>query len=369
MTTDRSGHIIELQSLRGVAAVAVMIGHALDYYASPTWFRHLAWVANGRGAVVVFFVLSGYVLTRALRNTPLDRAGVLRFYVQRAFRIYPAIWAASAVGLWYLAVLHWRIPVPGISDGVARQFRADRMDALHIAASLAGMLAFILPQLWSIFVEIIGSVAMPGIAALTRRGRRWTLGLLAAVVLASYAIGQHTYYYVGLYFMDFVVGAALVAPGEAVVRRLRAAPARLLVAVGLAALALTQFLPGDYYDPSAHLVESALAAGIIALLVFARQRVAVLASRALVFLGDVSYSLYLLHYVVLCTLAKLFTLAGLDVAPIPRCLLLAAATCLLTVPLAWLSFTYVEKPGVRLGKIVLARWSARPAGIALAARR
>ena len=64
LSYDQQGHIVELQSLRGIAACAVMIGHALVYYETPDWFRDIALLANGRAAVVIFFVLSGYVLTR-----------------------------------------------------------------------------------------------------------------------------------------------------------------------------------------------------------------------------------------------------------------------------------------------------------------
>ncbi len=363
VTADRSGHVVELQSLRGLAAAAVMIGHSLDYYATPGWFRHLALLFNGRAAVVVFFVLSGYVLTRSLRQHPITRAAAWRFYIQRIFRIYPAIWAASVLGLAYLVGLHWRIAEQGLSDGVLREFRPDRMDALHIVASFAGMLAFILPQLWSIFVEIIGSAAMPLIALVTLRGHRATAAMLTIAVCASYLIGQQTYYYVGLYFMDFVVGAALAVPGRAA-WLMAGAPAGWLVPIMLIALSLTQFLPTNYYDPSAHLVESALAAGTIALLLYPRRRVALLASPPMVFLGDTSYSVYLLHYVVLCTLAKIFVVLAIPRALPPNqialSVLIAACTAALTMPLAALFYRHVEKPGIALGKLVLARSGAWP---------
>ena len=103
-TTD---HIVELQSLRGIAASIVMVGHALIYYDNPSWFYAFALAFNGRSAVVVFFVLSGYVLTRSLWNARFDKVTVVRFYIQRFFRIYPAIWIASTLGLVYLFALHW----------------------------------------------------------------------------------------------------------------------------------------------------------------------------------------------------------------------------------------------------------------------
>ena len=86
---DRSGHIVELQSLRGIAATAVLFGHVIGYYTIPDWLVILGKFSNGRAAVVVFFVLSGYVLTRSLRSSNFDLGAVTRFYVQRWFRIYP----------------------------------------------------------------------------------------------------------------------------------------------------------------------------------------------------------------------------------------------------------------------------------------
>jgi peptidoglycan/LPS O-acetylase OafA/YrhL len=362
-TTDRSGHIVELQSLRGIAATAVAVGHALNYYATPDWFRHAAYVFNGRAAVVVFFVLSGYVLTRSQRRSTFDTPSIVRFYIQRLFRIYPAIWAASVLGLLYLFLLHWRIPVPNAGGLVRSQFRTDRMDVLHIVASLAGMLAFILPQLWSIFVEIVASAALPLIAFFAFHRRAWFIGAFLFALLASYAIGKHTYYLLGLYFVDFVAGAALAMPGSPAKRIFSNAPAPLVVGGGLILLALTLYIPLEYYDPTAQLIEMTLAATVIATLVYAKRRVAILASRPLVFLGDISYSFYLLHYVVLCTLAKgaavLQAGLGVELDTITLSILVAGLTILLTTPLAWLSFTYVEKPGVRLGKALLGRLPAR----------
>ena len=111
--------------------------------------------------MVVFFVLSGYVLTRGLQRTSFDQDAILRFYLQRLFRIYPALWTASGLGLVYIFALHWQILVPHEGAMIRSEFRADRFDALHIIASLAGMTTFILPQLWTIFVELMGRLLCP----------------------------------------------------------------------------------------------------------------------------------------------------------------------------------------------------------------
>lgn len=344
---EKSGHIVELQSLRGIAATAVMVGHALVYYDTPAWFHQLATLANGRAAVVVFFVLSGYVLTRSLRNAEFDGPTVLRFYVQRVFRIYPAIWAASGLSLIYIFTLHWQIPVEQPGELILHAFRADRFDALHIIVSLAAMTTFVLPQLWTIFVELVASIAMPGIAFVAYRRKGWFPCMLAIALIISFAI-PNTYYHVTMYFMDFIVGAGLAMEGNT--RMFASIPARSVVSLGLVVLACTQFLPLEYWSPTINLTETIVATLIIGSLIGANTRIALLRSRFLLLIGDVSFSIYLLHFVVLCTLAKVFALIGLRLDTIVMSVLLAIGTCVVTVPLAWLCFTYVEKPGMQLGK-------------------
>jgi peptidoglycan/LPS O-acetylase OafA/YrhL len=343
------GQIVELQSLRGIAATAVMIGHALVYYDTSEWFYGLARLFNGRAAVVVFFVLSGYVLTRSLRNSQFDQDSIRRFYIQRAFRIYPAIWMASGLGLIYIFFLHWQIPVEHVGSLVRSEFRIDRFDALHIVASLAAMTTFIIPQLWTIFIEIVASIALPGIAFVTLHRQGWYPWMLTIAILISLAY-PNSYYHVTMYFMDFVIGAALAIPDMAH-RLFSKAPANRLVFGCLAALACTQFLPGAYYNPFVHLGETILAATVIGLVIGAKERVEWLASPILLFIGDISFSIYLLHYVVLCTIAKMFVILPLNVNTLS--ILLAVATCVITVPLAWLNYIYIEKPGIQLGKISL----------------
>jgi len=347
---DRSGHIVELQSLRGIAATAVLFGHVIGYYSIPDWLGDIGKLSNGRAAVVIFFVLSGYVLTRSLRASTFDLPAVARFYWQRWFRIYPAIWPASLLGLGYLVMLHWQIPVDNIGPSFGRYFRTDRYDSLHIIGSFAGVQAFLLPQLWSIFVEIVASIAMPGIAFVALHRPRWMPQLLIIAAVVSFAI-QHSPYDICLYFMDFIVGAALA------MHLLPAVPFPWLVPVCLVALSATLFLPLSYVSPTAHLVETFFSAMVISVLI--STPIFWLRSRFMKFIGDISYSIYLLHFVVFCFIAKVFALAQLNLNTVAMTVLLAGATYAVTIPLAWLSYEYVERPGVGLGKAILNRYSAK----------
>jgi peptidoglycan/LPS O-acetylase OafA/YrhL len=359
-----SGQITELQSLRGIAAATVMIGHCLISYGPSALLIGLSELLNGRAAVAVFFVLSGYVLTCSLQRGRFDRDAILGFYVRRGFRLYPAIWVASAFGLAYLFALHWQIPPDRAGPLIQQSFRADRFDTLHIVTSIAGLTTFIIPQLWTIFIEIVASIAMPGIAFVALYRRHWFPCVLGVALLASLTI-PNTYYHVTLYLIDFVVGAGLAIPGLAM-RLFQNAPARLLVSLGLVMLACTRFLPLDYWGPTANLLELAAATLIIGALIGANEKVYLFRSRVLRFLGDISYSLYLLHFVVLCTVVKLFTLlqwaSGTSVSIYVLAVLATCVTSTITIILAWLSYVYVEEPGIKLGKRLL-RFLGRPRGL------
>lgn len=361
--TAKQHHIVELQSLRGVAAVAVMLGHAANYFATPTWFPEAAKIFNGRAAVVLFFVLSGFVLTKSLKGSEALRPPALvTFYIRRFARIYPAVWVISTLSLAYLVLLHWRVPIPDTSVSFRERFPIERMDALHIAASYAAMLAFLLPQLWSIFVEIVASLAVPfiGVAAM-QRGRKLFWLFAAAALLASFTIGPKTYYLLGLYMVDFFIGAWLATAGRdfaAFNERLRPNAGLIFTALCVA-ISLTQFLPTDYYSPAAALVEAALACAMISILVYCRGEIRWLNSKFALFIGDISYSIYLVHYLVICLIGKLIGVlelqAGAQLPGIPKSLLLMAATAAVTIPLSALLYRWVEMPGMRFGKWASAR--------------
>lgn len=368
--TAKQHHIVELQSLRGVAAVAVMLGHAANYFVTPDWFPEAAKIFNGRAAVVLFFVLSGFVLTKSLKgNEALRPPALLTFYIRRFARIYPAVWVVSTLSLAYLVFLHWRFPIPDTSAFFRTRFQIERMDALHIVASYAAMLAFLLPQLWSIFVEIIASFAVPfiGVAAM-QKGRKLFWLFAAAALLASFTIGPKTYYLLGLYLVDFFIGAWLATTGRefaALNERLRP-HANLIFSALCIAICFTQFLPTDYYSPVAALVEAAMACTMISILVHCRGEVRWLNSKLALFIGDISYSIYLVHYLVICLIGKAIGLlelqAGVQLPGIPKSLLLMAATVAVTIPLSALLYRWVEMPGMRFGKWASARVVGLPTG-------
>src|SRR3954462_8768588 len=80
-----SGQITELQSLRGIAAATVMIGHCLISYGPSALLIGLSELLTGRSEVAGFFVPRGYGVTCPLQRRRFNPDAVLGFYVRRGF--------------------------------------------------------------------------------------------------------------------------------------------------------------------------------------------------------------------------------------------------------------------------------------------
>src|SRR6266446_1662060 len=114
MTNGR--FVPSLESARGLAALTVCLFHASEMY-----FQGAVVVAkntaggtllNGHGAVILFFVLSGYVLRASLEKKIKSRTLALAvdFLIARFFRLFPIIIASVALFLCVAWVVHGRQP-------------------------------------------------------------------------------------------------------------------------------------------------------------------------------------------------------------------------------------------------------------------
>ena len=355
-------YVADLQSLRGFAALVVLLRHCTNYYIYP----HKVWterLLNAHAAVVLFFVLSGYVLSLSLNKERISGKSALRFYVRRIFRIYPALFAVCAFAFVALLFVHGRQSPPTVAPGWLDEIRDRDISVAKTIAAFFGVGTSLPVPLWTLFVELVGSLLMPGIVFVFARGRRAAFLLTGFLLAFSLIYGQHTRLWVGEYLVDFALGASItmIAP---VFLWLGATPsrARISALTSCAVLAFGRLLgPWDftnhYHAPIPSTIEAFSAMCLIGTIVLGTTHFPILRHRLSIFLGDISYSLYLLHASVLVFVAGF----GQEVFKIPlfttnatlATLSLAFFTLLITIPLATLSYRYIELPGIELGKRVL----------------
>ncbi len=376
MTDHAADRLTELDALRGVAALLVLACHAGQIVPHELAFlpgrvQHVLFhltplrvVEFGRPAVLFFFVLSGYVLTRALmlRGSP----GVLAYAVQRSLRLaLPVIGAVLASALLGLLLAGRAPPVEwGMSPIFAwpEPLSAGRVAAEALLLPPDGELATN-EALWSLVHEWRLSLLLP--LVLLFRGRlaafaaavaaaTW-LGLVAGAAMDRAILGAHLTGSVAatLYFTAAIgTGAAmalLLGPGVPfLVRGTRA---------GFAALVLIAFSTAS--DLAAY-------AGSALLILLARQPgrfQAVLRRAPLQWLGRRSFSLYLVHLPVLMAAIHLLW----DRLPKPGIAAVGVAASLLA---AALFHPLVEAPARRLARRAEAAISSRrEAGSARAGAR
>lgn len=111
--------VIELESVRGVAALLVFLSHVPNWYGP---FHQIAFIRNGGLMVELFFVLSGFVIFSTYGARIATFRDVVRFQFLRFGRLYPVhlTFLLLFVGFEFLKLLFIKNPVsPPFADGIA----------------------------------------------------------------------------------------------------------------------------------------------------------------------------------------------------------------------------------------------------------
>jgi peptidoglycan/LPS O-acetylase OafA/YrhL len=286
--------ISELESLRGLAALLVVFFHV------PTWnsFLNVRIISNGYLMVELFFVLSGFVICNAYCNNIKTTRDLMRFQFLRFGRLYPVHLLFLLIFLLievakYIAQFRFDIVSPN-----SQPFRENNFTALiqHIfliqAIGPAGRpVTFNIPA-WSISVEFYTYLIFGCVVLLSRKGYQYfvfSLIAIASVVLLVSAAGFG--------FEDMLRGLAGFFIGcltAVAVKNLTLKVSRFAsVLLFLAIIAFLQFKPHKAYDVAIYF----LTAGLIGALVLQKNGLlnSVLRLKIFVWLGSISYSLYMSH--------------------------------------------------------------------------
>lgn len=347
-----------LESFRGLAALSVVIHHAFMYVRyEPSigkYFRSIEAVFYGHGAVLSFFVLSGYVLGQSLRRQKTSNPRVYMAYViKRCFRILPAF--AVSIAFCYLLFRFfnlWRFPTNVSSSSYLNNYNFIP-NASTFIKSLTLQNYHLNPVAWTLVPELICSFLLPILHAMSnsKTARCLLLFALAAswVVfrnsshpLAS-AISFSWVFYVG-YLIPLIHGNTW----ELFKRHSWLVPMIAIPAI-VVCLLVPHFGHNEMIYTIAITIIIALMAGLPKHKLFS-----ILDFPVARFVGKISYSLYLLHFPISYSLAGLmFYIFASDTIyknSILFSILLAAGSVLMTLPFSIMLFTYIEKPFVDRGK-------------------
>jgi peptidoglycan/LPS O-acetylase OafA/YrhL len=362
-----------LDAVRGIAALIVVFHHCLLIF--PVWSDvalhnvyptppaaivghppfSLLW--NGSAAVNVFFVLSGFVL--ALLFLRPNAPGYPAFVVKRICRIYLPYIAVIAIAMLLMTAtaphnapelsewihLSWTGPVTGplVASHLLMLSRENTVDN----------------PAWSLFIEMRYSLVFPLIMFFVIRLKGPILVALLFLSLAAIPFLdriEHIPLVNSLRYTFLFVGGAVLAKYKSPVREWF----QNLSSFSRIALGVTSLACVDAFGSVSQLPSSALAAVtpqfgallLLATVVGSRKIHRFLVKKPLLWLGRISYSLYLSHVVLLLTLV--WTLH----TRVPM-IWIALATPPLALLLADVLYRLIEHPSIELGHTLEKRLSRK----------
>jgi peptidoglycan/LPS O-acetylase OafA/YrhL len=347
--TSNGSRLETLDGLRGLLALAVFAHHAAITYgftktgtweAPPSVFYKLL----GQVGVSLFFMITGYLFWTRLLNLK-GTPDWLSLYIGRLFRIGPLYLAAVTVAL--AIVFHrtgWAFhePAPDISLQVAQWlglglFGQPKVNGYEASQLLAGVT-------WTIYYEWIFYFALPALAVVAAARSH-----LAIIVTAIWVIPHVPSVFPNP--QNYLITLFLCGMLTASIHRKFPALSLKSPVFSVAALCLLGALFANL-DTAYGWPAIALLGGFFAMVSSGASLFGFLTSRAARRLGNISYSIYLLHGL---TLTIVFSpkVLGTFATSTPRIFwaTIALTTFVLTVA-SITAYLFIERPGIALGKRV-----------------
>lgn len=328
-----------LQAGRACAALAVAAFHlslmmGVERYGGVQVFRD--WTSRGDLGVEFFFVLSGFVILMAHYDDIGQPHKVTTYVWKRAIRVYPIylIYTLVFTALVLLGIGN-NTPLPQTASGWLSALTLIRFTVEPPPIGPA----------WTLFHEVAFYALFTGLILGKRIGAA-VLVLWLAVCLWTYHPPQEDTTPFAVYFSSFSFHFCLGMLAYLVFRRSRDAwPMAMAVGgCGVAILGVATVMAKD----AGHvplLAWSAGFAGLLVLLTSMEARYGIKAPRWLRYIGDASYSIYLLHIALMGLLLKLLALAGIT-QRLPGELVFAIVIAGATI-LGCLAYALIEAPLLR----------------------
>lgn len=328
------GRLRYLDGLRAVAALMVVSGHNAGLISGLIDEQHRAipiGVNLGSLGVQIFFCISGFLFAgKVLRDGCSDPAA---FFLGRARRILPLYLMTVTVAL---AIVVAYADAPLDLRGVARLYLSGAVIPIGVPVLGGINTEEVIGTVWSLRYEWAFYLFVPLLAFALSDRRRAMISTAAVLVFGAATIKRDAQTLFWLFFLPGIVMAVIDA------KKLRV-PMWLRYVLGIVALALSAWIlqrgQGIGYD----LARFGLVAVIFAAVVLSAP--AVLRSPTLCYMGDISYSVYLVHFPVLFLSKKLISAYYQTIWTTPvlqACV--ALASLFVALLLSALTHRFIESP-------------------------
>lgn len=372
MNSDKR-YLTQLTWLRGVAASLVVVSHSLrtaeGQYSFPTVNHELGFLNLldlGTFGVMLFFVLSGTTLYLSNGQLSLKKE-MVPFYIKRIFRIWPAFIISLITYIFFMPLFTTNY---GALNGnwIEKQFSSSwdidtLLSYITLSFNITGPSGLFNNAYWSLPVEFQYYLMFP---ALIYSVRLFGISGPFFVAVICYCIQKFelvNFHSNQVFFLAYTFCFGVIAGFLHEKSRFRISKnlAFLILTTSMLICSLSQLgiitfgnipiLSNPYGSAGIFAIASAVAVLFISS-ELSKQSVWI---RPLYWLGEVSYSLYLYHNLVLGALVILFLQMSMPKL-INNPWLILALTMIITSFIASFSYQWIEKRGSKLGKYIVRKW-------------
>lgn len=344
-----------LDVLRGAAAVAVCFQHILGYVyhtydASHPLYQPIKFLLAesidwGRFGVVLFFLISGFIIPNSLKQG----STLNRFFISRVFRLYPAYWVTLILIV---------ISAPYLGGGYTQtQLFANltMVPKLFGSAEMSGVF-------WTLFIEILFYISCVLLFQVKWLDKPVVIALIAVGLnlTTPFAIVANKFMHFGIPVQFILFHLSFLFAGNmlrlAFVKKDRFSGYSVLVFMIMNMLTIP-IVSGLFFavpeasnkgfvmfTSEAVVFAYALAIGIFVLSIHYKS----MSNRFMVGLGEISYSLYLLHMLCFVLVTKF-----IQPSTIPSFVTYLVASAFLSYFVAKISFRHIESPAIELGRKII----------------
>lgn len=301
-----------LDSLRGLAAISVVLSHFILAYRIDLENKYinyspLHFFYDGFSAVTFFFILSGYVLTLSLNSQSEVSIGI--FYIKRFFRIMPIYLLTFFVSYlcynYYAIILTQPISSDWINDFWDKPLSIENLlKQIYFVRPLND--AELVPQNWSLKIEMMFSFFMPFLYFIFKRTNIKIFFLFNLLLYLVFSVP--------IFIFHFSLGIILAMNQKIILNKFNAIKSKFKIILILIIITLYTYrytIPMYYYyflrkhspilnNEDLIWILTGLGAFCSLLYCMTSSRLrSILEFKVLLFIGKISYAIYLTHFLLL----------------------------------------------------------------------
>ncbi|KAA0127753.1 acyltransferase [Chryseobacterium sp. SN22] len=335
-----------ITSLRFFLAFLVMIFHIPQFFSKREISSFNDWPIFHKGteAVFMFFSLSGFLIFRQLYDEKIknDRIDLKKFYLRRILRIFPVYYLVVFIGLFY-----YNLFLPAIGIPVERSY--DLVKGILLLITFFPNLLLldspggILEILWSIGIEEqCYLLTAPLFALIPQKYYKAFFIILSFILVYLYEFSDLVFlkdYKMIFFYFTFAGWCSLQNFKNYRFQKLTDAVVYILII-----LFFTTDIFVDYFSEPLYFIFSMLLFGYF-ITVFVRKPIPFFENKTLIYLGKISYGIYMYHVVVMQLIGFIFLKILLRFRINDTVIILSSylSVIAITVITAHISYQYYEK--------------------------